>query len=61
MQNQERLDRMRQAMEAESLDALVLRLPENVLLLSGFWPMIGATVLVFPLDGAPVCVIPALL
>ena len=58
MQNQERLDRMRQAMEAESLDALVLRLPENVLLLSGFWPMIGSAVLVFPLDGAPVCVIP---
>ncbi len=50
---------MRQAMEAERLDALVLRLPENVLLLSGFWPPIGASLLLFPLDGAPVCVIPA--
>jgi Xaa-Pro dipeptidase len=58
MQNQERLDRMRQAMEAGNLDALVLRLPENVLLLSGFWPMIGSAVLVFPRHGAPVCVIP---
>jgi len=46
-------------MEAERLDALVLRLPENVLLLSGFWPMIGATVLVFPLHGDPVCIIPS--
>jgi len=58
MQNQERLDRMRQAMETERVDALVLRLPENVLLLSGFWPMIGATVLVFPLEGPSVCIIP---
>lgn len=57
--HEERLKRMRTAMEAERLDALVLRLPENVLLLSGFWPMIGATVLVFPLHGDPVCIIPA--
>lgn len=58
MQNIERFDRMRQAMEAEGLDALVLRLPENVLLLSGYWPMIGASVLVFPLNGRPVCIVP---
>jgi len=58
MNNQERLDRMRRAMEAERLDALVVRLPENVLLLSGFWPMIGASVLVFPRDGRSVCAIP---
>jgi Xaa-Pro dipeptidase len=56
--NEERLNRMRKAMEAERLDALVLRLPENVLLLSGFWPMIGATVLVYPLHGDPVCILP---
>jgi Xaa-Pro dipeptidase len=49
---------MRKAMEAERLDALVLRLPENVLLLSGFWPMIGASTLVFSLDGDSVCIIP---
>ena len=52
-----RLDRMRHAMEAARLDALVLRLPENVLLLSGYWPMLGATTLVFPREGRPqVCV-----
>lgn len=49
---------MRQAMAAAGLDALVLKLPENVLLLSGFWPMIGATVLLFPREGTPRCVIP---
>jgi Xaa-Pro dipeptidase len=58
MVNEERLNRMRRAMEADRLDALVLRLPENVLLLSGFWPMIGATTLVFPLHGDSVCIIP---
>ncbi len=58
MHNQERLDRMRRAMEAESLDAVVVRLPENVLLLSGYWPMIGAGVLVFPREGRPLCAIP---
>ena len=45
-------------MEVERLDALVLRLPENVLLLSGFWPMIGASTLVFTLHGTSVCIIP---
>ena len=54
----ERLGRMRRAMEAERIDALTVRLPENVLLLSGYWPMIGAAVLVFPREGRPVCAIP---
>lgn len=58
MSNTERLDRMRRAMEIARLDVLVLRLPENVLLLSGFWPMIGASFLVFPLEGAATCIIP---
>jgi Xaa-Pro aminopeptidase len=54
----ERLDRMRRAMESERLDAIVVRLPENVLLLSGYWPMIGASVLVFPRESEAVCAIP---
>jgi Xaa-Pro aminopeptidase len=58
MTNEARLDRMRRAMQREGLDALVLQLPENVLLLSGFWPMIGATVFVFPVEGTPHCIIP---
>ena len=56
--NPERLNRMRLAMQAAELDALVLRLPENVLLLSGFWPMIGATTLVFAADGVSAAIIP---
>jgi len=56
--NHERRARMRRAMEAGRLDALVLRLPENVLLLSGHWPMIGAAWLVFPLEGEATCLVP---
>jgi Xaa-Pro aminopeptidase len=56
--DRERLQRMRRAMESAQLDALVLRLPENVLLLSGFWPMLGATTLVFPREGTPACIAP---
>ncbi len=56
--NIERLDRMRHAMERENLDALVLRLPENVLLLSGYWPMLGASTLVFPRESLAALLIP---
>ena len=50
---------MRHAMEVQKLDVLILRLPENVLLLSGHWPMIGAAYLIFPLDGKATCILPA--
>lgn len=56
--NIERLDRMRRAMERERLDALVLRLPENVLLLSGYWPMLGASTLVFPRESLAALLFP---
>lgn len=59
MSNEERRVRMRRAMASQQLDALVLRLPENVLLLSGHWPMIGAAFLVFPLEGKATCILPA--
>lgn len=58
MANEQRLERMREAMETDRLDAVVLQLPENVLLLSGYWPMIGACTLVFPLQGPVICINP---
>src|SRR5579875_3565305 len=54
----ERSRRMRRAMDEEQLDALILTLPENMLLLSGYWPMIGASVLVVPREGQASCIIP---
>src|SRR5580658_1699949 len=58
MSNEVRRTRMRKAMEAQKLDALILRLPENVLLLSGHWPMIGVAFLVFPLEGKATGIFP---
>lgn len=54
----ERLTRVKQAMAREQLDGLVCRLPENVLFLSGHWPLIGWSFLVFPLDGKPTLIVP---
>jgi Xaa-Pro dipeptidase len=56
--NAERVDRMRQAMEELRFDALVCRLPENVLLLSGYWPLCGWVFYVLPREGRPLCVLP---
>ena len=56
--NTERTDRMRAAMERQELDALLCRLPENVLLLSGYWPLCGWVFYLFPADGRPVCILP---
>lgn len=58
MPNEERRSRMRRAMEAQKLDALVLRLPENVLLLSGHWPMMAVSFLIFTRDGKATLIAP---
>lgn len=58
MMDTERLKRVREAMAAAELDALVLRLPENVVMLSGHWPLIGWSFLVFPRDGTPTLICP---
>ncbi|NBC29608.1 MAG: hypothetical protein GVY29_06410, partial [Spirochaetes bacterium] len=54
----ERVASVRRALEEHRLDALVVRLPDNVLLLSGFWPMIGATHVIVPAEGEAVAIIP---
>ncbi|MBN2048962.1 MAG: aminopeptidase P family protein [Spirochaetales bacterium] len=56
--NSARTGDTRQRLTDMKLDALILTIPENVLFLSGFWPMIGASILVFPANGNPVCIIP---
>ena len=54
----ERLNRTRAALQAAGLAGLVCRLSENVLLLSGYWPMNGFALLVFPVDGEPILLAP---
>ena len=47
----DRLDRVRREMVAARLDALVCRLPENVVYLTDYWPHHGFSVVVFTKDG----------
>lgn len=55
--DEERLNRLRQQMRAAGLDALVLRLPENILYATGFWPMNGLSAALFPVSGTSALVI----
>jgi len=56
--NSERIERMREAMAGQGLEALICRLPENVLFLSGYWPLCGWVFYLFPIEGRAVCVVP---
>src|SRR6185312_7502957 len=47
----DRLARIRRALDAAGLDAIVCTLPSNVLLVSGYWPVIGDAVAVATRDG----------
>jgi Xaa-Pro aminopeptidase len=49
----EKLDRVRAAMEEAGLDVLVVRAPDNVLYLTNFWGMKGYEAVVFARDGEP--------
>jgi Xaa-Pro aminopeptidase len=43
MRDQERVERIRRALRHESVDALVCALPAHVLLTTGYWPVLGAS------------------
>ncbi|MBN1909621.1 MAG: aminopeptidase P family protein [Pirellulales bacterium] len=55
--DQERIGRLRRAMRAAKLDALVLRLPENLVMAMGVWPMNGYSHGLFTADEGPVLLI----
>ena len=59
IRDETKLSRVREAMREQRLDALVLRIPENVTYLSGAWCGRGLTYLVFPLDKDPILIHPA--
>ena len=58
MADEVRFERLRRAMEKEGLDALVCRLPEHVLMLTGYWPMCAWVYAVFPREAQGVCILP---
>jgi Xaa-Pro dipeptidase len=51
-----KLQRVRELMSDEELDALVVRAPDNVLYLTNFWGMKGYDACVFPREGEPVLI-----
>lgn len=53
-----RTDRMKKFMQEAGIDVLVCRLPENVVYLSGYWPVFGSSCLIFPVDDDPVLILP---
>ena len=55
----ERVERISQALRAEGLDAIVCTLPANVLLLTGYWPVIGSAIALAGRDGGVGLLAPA--
>ncbi len=56
--DRERVERAKRMMNEDGIDILLCRLPENVLYLTGYWPVIGASLVAFPVDGEPVLILP---
>ena len=53
-----RVQRLQELMVEAGFDALVCRLPENVVYISDYWPVHGISVVVLAQDGPPVLFIP---
>jgi Xaa-Pro aminopeptidase len=51
MRDDERVGRIVRALERAKLDALVCALPSNVLLLTGYWPVVGTSIAVATREG----------
>jgi Xaa-Pro dipeptidase len=58
VRDEERVERVARALERAGLDALVCALPSNVLLLSGYWPVVGTSIAVATREGAIGLVVP---
>ncbi|MGI9101219.1 MAG: M24 family metallopeptidase [Terriglobales bacterium] len=58
MPDAERTERIQRALAAEKLDAVVCALPVYVLLLTGYWPVVGTSVAVATSDGRRVLLVP---
>ena len=48
-----RIKRIKDKMLEYKVDYLILRLPENVMYTTGYWPVFGASMAVVPMDGEP--------
>jgi Xaa-Pro dipeptidase len=58
MGGEERLALIRHALAEYDLDAIICGLPANVLMLSGYWPVVGASLAIATRDGATAVIVP---
>lgn len=56
--DEERINRIRQALKDAKIDAVVCALPMNVLLLTGYWSVVGASLAIFTSAGNIVLLVP---
>jgi Xaa-Pro aminopeptidase len=56
--DKERLDRMQAAMQEAGLDAIACALPSNVLLLTGYFPVVGKSIAVMTRDSQVTLIVP---
>jgi Xaa-Pro aminopeptidase len=54
-----RIARVREALQTAKLDALVATTAANVLMLTGYWPVVGASIAVCTREGAVALIVPA--
>lgn len=58
MQDRQRTNMLGQALREARLDGLICALPKNVLLFSGYWPVVGTSVAVAFADGSVRLIVP---
>jgi len=58
MMDKERVSRVKKLMVEQGIDILVCSLPENVVYLTGYWPVMGNSTVVFPVNGEPTLLLP---
>ncbi len=58
MKNAERVDRIQSALRKNQWDLVICALPKNVLLLSGYWPVVGTGVAIASSDGRVSLLVP---
>ena len=58
MKNPERVDRLRIALRSNRWDLVICALPKNVLLLTGYWPVVGTGVAIASSDGQIALLVP---
>ena len=54
----ERKSRIQQALLEANLDAVICALPSDVLLLTGYWPVVGASVAICFREGPTILLVP---